>query len=1022
VQLGAWHSMLFWRNSCLKSPGWLVAFLYCQGLFSQPLPRYVFQPLPERLDISTATVTALAQDRDGFLWLGTQQGVLRYDGGRITRFGRESGLPTLFIDQLEVAADGHVWVGTNDGIARYNNGKFERIPIPVSGAHFESSFQILATDNSGGVYVGTNLGLLRFDQQNPSNFRLWTRKEGMPADAVEAVFAASNGFLYFICGNRVGLLRTPGAQPEIVSPEIPKGPAGKSIAVLVDNERVIWVRTSNSLLRMDPGASEFVRDDRGIPQANDFGIPVLDRSGQLMVPSVRGLFRRIAGQWEQIGERQGMESDAVFAAAEDREGAIWVGYGGSGVARWPGSRNWAAWTKSEGLPDNVVWCELRDKQGRLWVGTDNGLAMWEKSPERWRSWTEKDGLAGATVRQLILGKDGTIWTLSVPGGVSRIDPGSLRAVRTPMPDGIADAAGMAIAPDGRIWAGNYNALKILALRNGVVVYDDPGVPAEAVGTTSHPAFAPDGTLWTSGRKGISRFDGREWTFFTTSSGLRANVVPTVVPVSGTEAWFRYVQPLGLGHLTLTAGSVKVQHYTTKEGMTGDSVFLLGLDHVGRVWAGGNEGVNVIDSSGRVRSLNRADGLVWNDLSAGSFWEDPDGAVYMGTSRGLARFQASATVSAIAPAPVLITSAQLGGENRLDAKDPRTPHSQASFNVQFAELSLRDSEKTPCRYRLNWLEAGYTETLQREARYASLPSGSYRFEVSCRYPDGAWSPAVSYAFAVAPAWWEQWWAGLLAFVLIVGVLAGAIRLRTRVLEGERRRLEEAVAARSAELARANRELEEAALTDPLTKARNRRFFALTIEADAQRAIRSYFDPSDLNQREDLIFYLVDIDYFKHVNDEFGHEAGDLVLCQVAARLQNTIRSSDTLIRWGGEEFLIVARGASRHDASDLARRILHAVGSEAFEVECVRDLRCTCSAGWAAFPWSVSQPESHQVTTDVIQLVDRALYMAKNSGRNQSVGLAPSGDDTDSVHMIRTAGPESPDAISAAGENGNLVPA
>jgi diguanylate cyclase (GGDEF)-like protein len=975
-------------------------------------PRYVFQSVPDRFDIGTVTVTSLAQDKTGFLWIGTQQGVLRYDGGRIVRFGRADGLPTLFIDQLEAGSDGAIWVGTNEGIARYNGTKFERITIPVPGARTDSNYQIVAPDHTHGAYVATSLGLLWLDGTDPARFKLWTRKDGLLSDAVEAVFVTPSGVLYFVCGNRVGRLRDPGSKPEILSPPISDSATDRKIAILVDAQGVTWVRTARHVLRVDPGGSGFLPDDEGIPMANDFGVPVLDGSGQLMVPTVRGLFRRNHGQWEQVGARQGMDSDAVFAAREDREGAIWVGYGGSGAARWPGAHNWSAWTKSEGLPDSVVWCELRDGLGRLWVGTDNGLAMWEPGSHRWRTWTVRDGLAGSTVRQLEQGRDGAIWTVSIPGGVTRIDGRTLAAVKTSMPGGADDPAGIAIAADGRVWAGNYRSLKIISvLGNGVPVQDVP-VPLAAYGTTSHPAFAPDGTLWTGGRAGISRFDGKTWSVYTTSNGLRSNAVPAILPVSGREVWFRYLEPLGLGHLQMTERGVEVKHVTSKDGLASDGVFLLGKDQSGRIWVGGNEGLSAVEStSGRVRSFSRGDGLIWNDLSGGGLWADPDGSLYFGTSRGLARFESGPAGLWADSAHVLLTSATLGDKERLNYKDPSTD-SGSSFTAQFADLSFRDAERTPCRYRLEGIESATTETLQRQVRYAALPSGNYRFQVSCLESGGSWTTPAVYAFTVDPAWWEQLWARALGLLLLGTLIAATIRFRTRTLEADRRRLEEAVAARSAELAKANRELEEAAITDPLTKAYNRRYFQLSVEVDAQRALRSYFDRRADSRREDVVFFLVDVDHFKQVNDTFGHSCGDRVLQCVAERLRRTIRASDTLIRWGGEEFLVVTRGTRREDVAELGKRILDAVGGQPFEGEPGHFLRCTCSVGWAAFPWDRAEPYSHGLA-EVVQFVDEALYMAKHAGRNQCVGVAPghpSGDGEmatmklECVRLVRTLGP------------------
>jgi diguanylate cyclase (GGDEF)-like protein len=188
----------------------------------------------------------------------------------------------------------------------------------------------------------------------------------------------------------------------------------------------------------------------------------------------------------------------------------------------------------------------------------------------------------------------------------------------------------------------------------------------------------------------------------------------------------------------------------------------------------------------------------------------------------------------------------------------------------------------------------------------------------------------------------------------------------------------------ELARATEELHEASVTDALTGVRNRRFLTATIEKDTQQTLRFYSTGNTAIRNRDLIFYLIDIDHFKMVNDRFGHQQGDLLLVQIAARISSAIRYSDVLIRWGGEEFLVVSRFTDRADAEILARRVLHAIGSEDFQLT-AGNIRRTCSIGWAAFPWWVENPESIPYA-DVLRFADRALYEAKNGGRNMAVGI------------------------------------
>jgi diguanylate cyclase (GGDEF)-like protein len=196
----------------------------------------------------------------------------------------------------------------------------------------------------------------------------------------------------------------------------------------------------------------------------------------------------------------------------------------------------------------------------------------------------------------------------------------------------------------------------------------------------------------------------------------------------------------------------------------------------------------------------------------------------------------------------------------------------------------------------------------------------------------------------------------------------------------------------ELAHAIHELRDASLTDLLTGIRNRRFFANTIESDVQQALRSFMNnPSPDLRNRDLVFYLIDIDHFKRVNDQFGHKIGDQVLVEVARRINSAARLTDVLIRWGGEEFLLLSRYTDRKDAHTLARRVLGAVGSRPYHVQVdSSDLNITCSIGWAVFPWTQKEPKlvAHD---EILVLADFALYQAKGAGRNQAVGLLPEGE-------------------------------
>jgi diguanylate cyclase (GGDEF)-like protein len=191
----------------------------------------------------------------------------------------------------------------------------------------------------------------------------------------------------------------------------------------------------------------------------------------------------------------------------------------------------------------------------------------------------------------------------------------------------------------------------------------------------------------------------------------------------------------------------------------------------------------------------------------------------------------------------------------------------------------------------------------------------------------------------------------------------------------------------ELRNSNFVLHEASLTDPLTGLRNRRYFSATIESDVSQTLRAHTDRHDPHTR-DLVFYLIDADNFKEINDRYGHDVGDKVLVEMARRLSCSIRHSDVLVRWGGEEFLVVSRYTDRGEAELLAQRVLSAVADTPFHLSGPgTSIYRTCSVGWAAFPWFCDEPRAVSYE-EVLTLADRGLNRAKQSGKNIAVGMLP----------------------------------
>lgn len=974
---------LKFRTAIIAAVLAIAAFASAQTLPVPDKPRFVFQKLGEDVGLGTLTVTSIAQDEQGFMWIGTQSGLMRYDGRRAKKYSIEQGLPSTVIDQVVAGPQNRLVIATRKGLAVHNGSGFLRLPR-IEGASVDPGYQYVAADKSGDVYWATTLGLFRL----PSGGSRWQeiRIDGGARSPVGAVYVAGDGKVWFAGGGRIGVLKADKATWLT--------PAGKMtgesiIALAQDGDGILWARTAKGILHYDSVTKDIFREDGNIPAANDYGVPIVDRAGNLVVPTVAGIYRREDGRWQAIDRSRGMPLNAVYAVAEDQEGAYWLGLAGAGVVRWQGTDSWKGWTESEGLPDNVIWAEARDNEKRLWVGTNNGVAMWDPDRKLWRKWNADTGLNGSVVRAIAITSDGAIWVQSAPGGLTRFDPVTLRPtwVSTPTPAPTAMIRGL----DGRLWLGSRHYLKALIEDRPPYRFNDIPVPIQVQGLTAHLKIA-NGVLWSGGVKGIARFDGRKWNVFTEQNGLKDDTVSDLAIVNANEVWFVYNEAYGLWRLRLADGKPLVQHFGTADGLPAEEVYLVGADHAGNVWAGGPLGLTMFARDGEVRHFTRSDGLIWDDLDAEAFFADEDGSLYFGTSGGLARYNGAVQEPQQLTKPkVVITSAQLGAKNDLSNSPAEVKYNENTLDVQFAALTYRDIDRVVCSYRLEGLETENNETTQREVRYPALPAGDYTFEVSCRSGLGISSAPATFHFKVLKPWWQRWDVRVVALGLVLLGIAAFFKYRLAHLERERLRLEVAVAQRNTELARTNQELKEASLTDPLTGTRNRRFFDLIIVSDVNQAIRTYSPPLSFTggRNRDLVVYLIDIDRFKQINDDFGHASGDRLLVEISNRIHSVMRQTDVLIRWGGEEFLLLSRAAERTEAANLAVRVLNAVGEDPYDLPgAVGPIHKTCSVGWATFPWFTEKPELVGYET-ILKMADRALYRAKDGGRNRAFGVVPS---------------------------------
>jgi diguanylate cyclase (GGDEF)-like protein len=422
----------------------------------------------------------------------------------------------------------------------------------------------------------------------------------------------------------------------------------------------------------------------------------------------------------------------------------------------------------------------------------------------------------------------------------------------------------------------------------------------------------------------------------------------------------------------------------------------------------------------VVELTPADGAGLGTGWFGSFAATPDGRLLFGSSRGILAVEASKFDLQSEPPPLAVAGLRVNGLPQQAGQLPQglVLGSRDRFGIDVAGLNYVSAPRTRYRFQLKGIDNGWSVASAdvRSVGYGNLDPGRYLLQVQAAVGDGPWSsPPLEIAVQVEPVWWQTLAARLAALLLLTGTVYGLLQWRTRQLRARQAWLEMRVNERTAELQTLTAELErekvalvESTFTDPLTGLRNRRFLAQQVEADIALSRRRHAEAlqqgTTAAEDDDIVFFIIDVDHFKLVNDVHGHAAGDAVIQQMGERLRAVFRDSDHLVRWGGEEFLVVARGTSRRHAAGLAERVRATVADMPFELNPSTRASKTCSVGYCSFPLSRLQPAALS-WTETVQLADAALLAAKAAGRNGWVGFSDgTGLDAEALRAAVHKGP------------------
>jgi diguanylate cyclase (GGDEF)-like protein len=923
----------------------------------------------------------LAQDAAGFLWAGTDSGVYRYNGRRWDHFGQDQGLPEVTARALACGAGRRLWVVTVKGTYFMEDGRFR--PVSELGLPQEEPHAIAADGNA--VYL-------------TGSFGTWTwgpgagppRRLALPPGSPSVVVPQGNA-LWATGTDKAGLWLGRLQDGQWALRRLP-GPSGECPDhILVEPGGRIWARSNNTLFRLDRWDAPVEDLHRILPaRAPERADLALDGAGRLWTNTGAGLLCVDRDHAWILGKAQGLPSEDVYGVTLDREGNLWCS--SLGVQRLLGQGTWGGLGSESGLPPVPVWCTLRDRRGVLWAGTTAGAYGW--TGNAWRLQPETRGRA---VQGILEDAQGGLWLGGAPDGRGK----SLLLHRHPAAEAFAPVACPPKVFPSRIIQDASGRILFGAFRDGVLVIPEGADQAHPLPAPRKAGWGRVQTLSPTPWRGISacssegfaiqEADGA-WSWLDAASGLPDSFVYAAAwHPQEAQAWLWLPTARTLVRIALENGAWAIkERLGPGHPMTADGLVSLRWDRDGSVWAATSVGLKRF-RDGHTQLNGAAAGLLGEDVSEGTGFEDADGAVWWPLSAGLARWNRRHDPGLLALPDSEVLAVQ-DARGRELAPGADVPWDRRSLRLAYRTASLSCMGQDRFQVRLLGLETAWRDTESAETLFAKLPAGSYRFEVrSGREGEDGFGKAAAFPFRVLAPWWQSpWFLALLALAGAGGV-QGLVRWRTWTLRRRTGQLTLLVDERTAaltealgELAQANEALQEAALLDPLTGLRNRRFAQEVIPGWIRECMRGHHPNARRDTSSDILFFLLDLDFFKAVNDTHGHGVGDQVLRQSARALTGSCRSTDLVIRWGGEEFLVVAR-APRTQAPAMAEALCAAIRKQDFGLHGGLQLTRTVSVGWAPFPFFPGTPEAVP-WPQVVELADQALYAVKHAGRDNHAGL------------------------------------
>ncbi len=975
----------------MKSPEKILVFLLilqiyfcfaeCPRLFGQ----YRFDSWTTDNGLPQNGLRQITQTPDGYLWFTTFDGLVRFDGVKFTTFGKgnSKGIINNRFTGLYGDKDGTLYATTmEDGtLTVYRNGVFSSFNSEQVPGHY---IQRIEPDENG------ELRFLVEDEERTSKSWYFLRDkkfvfaEKRTNKSEKITFQSKSGAVWTITPTETTELR--GGKLTVYPLTLKK--IEFRIITFEDSQGNLWLG-ENSVHRLGSGEIENFGEKDGLPTNSIYHSFWEEKDGSVWFASGGGsslgigLLQYKDGRLNIWGTRHGLSNTSIFEIFRDREGTIWLPTN-RGLSRLR-KEVISSFSVKDGINHSEVYPIYRDREENIWIGTTKGLSIYrngkfepldlrtadENAPanETWRH-------GRMSVQSLWQDKHGKMW-VGLNGGIYIVQNG--KAEMIPITKGYHVFA-LREDKNGNVWAAtNKGILQFKDYKLTATYTVKDGLPNEFMTVIFEDSR---GKLWFGGLGGLSEFKDGKFTNYTTKEGLAGNYVRSIYEDAEGAFW---VGTYDEGLSRFKDG--KFFNYKAENGLFNNGVFAIEEDARSVFWISSNHGIYRVKrqelndfADGKIAKINSVgygaqDGMLSTECNGGrqpASIKDRNGKFWFPSQDGVVIVNAENESYNSLPPSVVIESATVERE-AVDIKNGLTIEpGQKNVEINFTGISLIKSEQIKFKYKLEGHDADWIDAdTRRTAYYSYLPPGNYHFRVKAANSDGIWNEEGATINLELKHFFYQ----TKAFVLLciaVGTLCLFLVWQFSVyqLKTHQRKLAKLVDEKTAELKKVNNELQHLANSDGLTKIGNRRRFEQFLTDEWHRAVRF---------KTEISLVMLDIDHFKLYNDTYGHQAGDDCLQKVAEALADTIkRPTDLVARFGGEEFAIILGGTDAEGAINIAEQAM----------ENVKNLKIPHSNSKTSEYLTISLGVAttfakFEITeSELIKAADKALYRAKENGRNQ----------------------------------------